>query len=154
MTVAYNNFPSVCLKKPANSTIASEKNTRNDYNNVLELDVGASDVTTFQLVKTKCVWKSFSSACAGGFAFFLQAILIQALFNPSLSDLELLKPIINSYFLFRDHIVALVFPFFFPSLPFPVQKQKQECKDTWSHQAQTYAFLCSLQGLQVQTQPA
>lgn len=56
----------------------------------------------------------------------------QALCNPSLSDLELLKPIINSNILFRGLIVTLVLLFF---LSFLVQKQVYECKDTWSRQA-------------------
>ena len=75
----------------------------------------------------------------------------QTLLSPSLSDLELLKPIISSYFLFRDFIVALVFLFLFPSL------YKNKYMSVRIHgviRQQTYAFLCSLQGLQIQTQPA
>lgn len=63
----------------------------------------------------------------------------QALFNPSLSGLELLKPIINSYFLFKNLIVACLF-FFFSFLSFPVQKQVYKCKATWSHQATDICF--------------
>lgn len=75
----------------------------------------------------------------------------QALFNSSLSDPELLKPIINSYFLFRDLIVALAFLFFFPS---PYKNKYMSVRIHGVIRQQTYAFLCSLQGLQVQTQPA
>jgi len=75
----------------------------------------------------------------------------QVLFNLSLSDLELLKPIINSYFLFRDLIVALVLLFSFPSL---YKNKNMSVRLQGVIRQQTYALLCSLQGLQVQTQPA
>lgn len=53
-------------------------------------------VTDFSLVEGKGGWQSFSSACGGGFALFLSHT--RALCNSNLSDLELLIPVINSYF--------------------------------------------------------